>query len=344
MDDKFHPYAMVEFLFGDDDAALTVMSRTKRYHICIGTKDLHGPEGDALAQTFHDFKANMDKDPQAMEDLQEWMVKPCIPHMNRLASSKRRLEPPSLAEYFAPETIIMKLLNNNGQLNATILPDDPSATASLIPSLSISDPMASKAISQGVPCIPSSQLRAVLESNDFESDFDLVPGKVQYDITGITFQFKGAFDKSSFQREMDILLRFENDAFPADLHVSRIGGLVIRDDASVLGLLVKYIHGSRTLDEAVEGASEVERRKWARQLRDVLDELHRRGITWGDVKPDNALVDADDDIWVIDFGGGRAEGWVDTELEGTVEGDLQGLSSIEKFMRLGDDDFGEDEG
>lgn len=34
------------------------------------------------------------------------------------------------------------------------------------------------------------------------------------------------------------------------------------------------------------------------------------------------------DAWVIDFGGGFTQGWVQRENAGTVEGDSQGLAKI----------------
>lgn len=118
MDDSL-PFAMVELHFGSFHAALTVMRRGKRYHICITTENLRGPQGDALVRTFLDFKESMNGDPQAMEALQEWMVKSCIAYMGHSASSEPRVEPPLLAEYFIPETTIFKLTNIEGQLKAT---------------------------------------------------------------------------------------------------------------------------------------------------------------------------------------------------------------------------------
>ncbi|KAF1840182.1 uncharacterized protein K460DRAFT_371392 [Cucurbitaria berberidis CBS 394.84] len=333
MDDDIPPFAMIELYFGDLDAALTIMSRGKRFHVCITTEDLRGPQGEALVQTFSNFRNSMDDDPQAMEAFEEWMLKPCISYMDHFAPYKPRVEPPSLAEYFAPETIIIKLTNVEGHLKATNCPGDPLLTNSLTPRVLISDPMVSEAISQGVLCISASQLRAVLEPDAHEADYDLIPSTVQIIGADIRFHFKGAFEKHSFQRELDILLRFKSASFPDDLLVSRIGGLVTHDDGlSVMGLLVEYIHGSQTLGEAAEEASKAEREKWAQQLRTTVKQLHDKNITWGDVKPDNVLIGPNGDAWVIDFGGGCAEGWVDQELEGTVEGDLQGLSSLEVFL------------
>jgi hypothetical protein len=46
MDDDLPPFPMIEFLFGEHDAALTVMSRDNRFHVYLTTEDLHGPRSD----------------------------------------------------------------------------------------------------------------------------------------------------------------------------------------------------------------------------------------------------------------------------------------------------------
>lgn len=336
MEDDLPPFAMIEFLFGDRDAALTIMSHGKRFHVFFTTEDLRGSSKDeTLVQTFLSFRGSMDDDPQAMEAFEEWMLKPCVSYMDQLAPSMPRVEPPSLAEYFNPETFFLRLANREGRLEATRCLDDPAITYSLTPRVLMSDPTVSEAISEGVPCIPASQLVAVLGPDSHEADYDLIPSTVRAIGRDSQFHFKGAFEQESFRRELDTLLRFRRDSFSDNLFVSRLGGLVTWDDGlSVMGLLIEYIYGSETLGYAAEDASKAEREKWAQQIRATVKRLHDANITWGDVKPDNVLIDANGDAWVIDFGGGCAEGWVDQELEGTKEGDLQGLSSIENFLEI----------
>lgn len=71
---------------------------------------------------------------------------------------------------------------------------------------------------------------------------------------------------------------------------------------------------------------------WINQIRNMIEKLHAAGIVWGDAKPDNILVGADDNLWIIDFGGGYTHGWVDEDKEGTMEGDSQALSRIVNFL------------
>lgn len=57
------------------------------------------------------------------------------------------------------------------------------------------------------------------------------------------------------------------------------------------------------------------------------------GVVWGDGKADNVLVHRDsDDAWIIDFGGGWTEGWVDREVSGTAEGDNVAMQKIFEFL------------
>ncbi|KAF2867432.1 hypothetical protein BDV95DRAFT_179749 [Massariosphaeria phaeospora] len=330
------PFAMLELELGDQNIELIVMSRGKRFHVQLATEDLRGSQADhSLLHTFLKFRESMDDDPQAMEELMDWMMEPCTCYINQLAPPQHRLEPPSLAEYFDPETFIFKLMNVDGHLEAIRCPENHSPIRSATPKVSISDPTVSAAIAQGVDCISASILSAALEPDVHEADYDLVPRRVRIIGQESQFHFKGAFEEQSFQRELDILLRFRSDSLPNDLLVSRLGGLVTHDDGlSVMGILIEYVHGSKTLDFAVEEASMTEREKWAWQIRTTIKQLHDANITWGDVKPDNVLIDPNGDALVIDFGGGCVEGWVDQNLEGTREGDLQGLANIEQFLGL----------
>ncbi|KAI6799716.1 hypothetical protein KC361_g2720 [Hortaea werneckii] len=70
------------------------------------------------------------------------------------------------------------------------------------------------------------------------------------------------------------------------------------------------------------------RDRWAAESESVKEMLHENGIVWGDAKADNFMVDTNNDLWIIDFGGSYTEGWVDPELKDTAEGDDQGVEKI----------------
>ncbi|KAI1171970.1 hypothetical protein F4777DRAFT_563704 [Nemania sp. FL0916] len=124
--------------------------------------------------------------------------------------------------------------------------------------------------------------------------------------------------------------------FGPDVRVPRLHGVVHNDEPndSTLGLLLSYIDQRATLHQAVKDDPPLAmRQKWAKQIEHTLKELHRAGVIWGDPKPDNIMIDKEDNVVLVDFEGGHfTMGWVDAEKVGTVEGDLQGLQNIMAFL------------
>jgi serine/threonine protein kinase len=74
------------------------------------------------------------------------------------------------------------------------------------------------------------------------------------------------------------------------------------------------------------------RKKWADQIKNSLDELHKLDILWRDIKTDNVLIDVNGDAFLIDLGGGNTVSWVDRDKYGTMEGEAQGLSKLLKAL------------
>ncbi|KAI0388417.1 hypothetical protein F5Y17DRAFT_452874 [Xylariaceae sp. FL0594] len=78
------------------------------------------------------------------------------------------------------------------------------------------------------------------------------------------------------------------------------------------------------------------RHKWATQIENTVLELHRAGCVWGDAKPLNVMVQhPEGDAWLIDFGGGYTRGWVDSNCQNSVDGDLQGVKRIAQWLQTG---------
>ncbi|KAF5543007.1 serine threonine kinase [Fusarium mexicanum] len=119
---------------------------------------------------------------------------------------------------------------------------------------------------------------------------------------------------------------------PPEAHICRLIGVVQQGDG-LLGMLFAWIPNKGVLSKVRAAASPPElRRRWASQIQRSVDYLHKKGITWGDAKAENVLIDQDDDAWVIDFGGGYTAGWVDEDKTGTLEGDRQGLAKILRML------------
>ena len=60
-------------------------------------------------------------------------------------------------------------------------------------------------------------------------------------------------------------------------------------------------------------------------------------MVWGDAKSSSIIIDKQDKAWLIDFGGGFTDGWVDEELVETTEGDEQALAKIVELLGRDDD-------
>lgn len=86
-----------------------------------------------------------------------------------------------------------------------------------------------------------------------------------------------------------------------------------------MGLLLDYIDYKKSLADCCHRHSGSEDgpqmccgellQRWTQQLH--VSELHRTGIIWADVKPDNVLIDEDHNVWLVEFGGATIRaGWM----------------------------------
>jgi len=116
-------------------------------------------------------------------------------------------------------------------------------------------------------------------------------------------------------------------------------GIVESKGGEIVGILIEYIN--KTFPNLADALSkddiiiETSRRaKWATQVEDTLKQLHAIGVIWGDAKTSNILIDEKDDAWIVDFGGGQTLGWVDDELVGSRDGDLQAMKKILEALHV----------
>jgi serine/threonine protein kinase len=163
-----------------------------------------------------------------------------------------------------------------------------------------------------------------------------VPGKVYIKGLQLSF-FKSvhAGDINSTCRELKAYAGIQSATFVEPVYTSKLHGIVqIPASGRIVGLLLSYIESdNRTLLCVGKHPKYTSlRQKWLDQITRSLENLHVHDVTWGDAKPDNVLIDIQDDAYIIDFGGGYTNGWVDKELANTVEGDLQALQRISKFL------------
>jgi serine/threonine protein kinase len=118
------------------------------------------------------------------------------------------------------------------------------------------------------------------------------------------------------------------------LRIPRLLGLVTARN-QIVGILEEYVDGENLYELNMADISTGQRRNWKMQIEKTVRRLHEKGLVWGDVKPDNIIIDRAAQAWLIDFGGSWTDGWVDEEAKETVEGDMQGLQRVVEFLGLG---------
>lgn len=142
-------------------------------------------------------------------------------------------------------------------------------------------------------------------------------------------------DAGIILKELLAYSKIHTAPFYASIRTSRLDGLVQDDDGHVLGLLLSYIDCHGTTLCCIDGCdpkySEA-RQKWINQISHTLKYLHSHHIVWGDAKAANVLADINGDVYLIDFGGGYIESWVEKDLSNSIDGDLQALENIRQYL------------
>jgi serine/threonine protein kinase len=135
------------------------------------------------------------------------------------------------------------------------------------------------------------------------------------------------------KREIQILRKIEK--LDLDIKFPHLRGFVALGNSKteVMGLLLENIDAPTPLTKLLKSSVDAEKRRvWSEKSAAYVSLLHDNGIIWGDAKADNFMVDANDELWIIDFGGSYTEGWVDPEISETLEGDDMGLEKIQAAL------------
>ncbi|KNG48111.1 ATP binding protein [Stemphylium lycopersici] len=161
------------------------------------------------------------------------------------------------------------------------------------------------------------------------------PGQVIHKETGDMYFFKPvvAEQPDSVKREIRILQKLEK--LNLNIKFPRLRGFVSfgKSKTDTMGMLLENIRYPTPLTKLLRSSvDEDARAEWSRKSEEYVKALHNNGIIWGDAKADNFMVDADSELWIIDFGGSYTEGWVDPEISDTLEGDDMGLEKIQAAL------------
>jgi len=81
--------------------------------------------------------------------------------------------------------------------------------------------------------------------------------------------------------------------------------------------------------------SGLRRKKWTTQIRETVDQLHGISVVLGGGRLHNVLISSDiDDAWLIDYGRGSTDDWVDDQVLEMKESDVQVVEKIFKFLAV----------
>ncbi|QYT02060.1 Protein kinase domain-containing protein [Trichoderma simmonsii] len=164
------------------------------------------------------------------------------------------------------------------------------------------------------------------------------PKKVLIDNGQTVCFFKRCYGSIQITQELKTYKKIHEAGLDSRVNVCRLYGIVMDDCDFILRLLLTYIDcGGRPLSARVhpeepDDPTPAIGERWMGQLETALSALHENIIVWGDVKAANVLIDENEDAWLVDFGGGYTEGWVDKEVAGTVMGDFTGMTRLRTLL------------
>lgn len=308
-----------------------------RFHITISAENLRG-EGSLLDE-FNNFKDDLDN-PDRYLQFEKWVLEPLNYVLERVAATSaiRHRKPITLLEYFSPPTFAFTLVNKEGNLYALQESYDPqihgdssprTPVVISLPNSQLEPSFATASSLRPLPLIPASELELV-ESGPRDYEMSHVPKTVRRLRSNDVLFFKPGFRDHGHLREIQLLYQIGSSGkFDAPFRTSKLVGLVVWDGdiTSLMGLLLEHIDGE-TLQSRIDDASIAMRTKWLGQVEATMRRLHEGGIVWGDVKPDNVMINGEGDAVVVDFGGGDSPQYIPMELQQTAQGDLMALDHM----------------
>ncbi|KAK3329170.1 hypothetical protein B0H66DRAFT_466373 [Apodospora peruviana] len=268
-----------------------------------------------------------------------WAVDPCFDALERLAPPPPRSLKLTLNHFYATESFKCDLLAVGDRLfPGSVEPrqnrlEDPIHQTEHLDS----------ALPWTTTSFPFFRPEDVQVIHNFDSGpheiFDSDPERVRVGRKDLFFK---ALDPDN--SHLDLIVRREIAVYEkiaanpnlAGLRISRLYGLVCNERNQLMGLLLHLIDTETPLSCAVgPDTPQTAKDRWSRQIRTTVAAFHEAGIVWGDAHPGNILIDDHLDAWIVDFGGGWTEGWVDRDKAETREGDLQGIERILEFIQTG---------
>ncbi|OBT67091.1 hypothetical protein VE03_04399 [Pseudogymnoascus sp. 23342-1-I1] len=322
-------YTVTEFWthYATKKSDITVMCNGTCFHLSLSAENFQ--EAPEIKEQYLQYLAALEADDPDIteEDLYDWALEPLLPLFQQIDSNPTNKQTFTLYDYFNPITLKYKLHAAGGILLAS--PNDETNATPRRQGVNL----APSNLSFQWPLFRPSDISIC--NKDPKDALTQFPRKVFVDKEICYFKaFQPGCQRDALH-ELNAYLRIDHLKIEDSLRVPHIVGIVQGEDSSsYVGLLLSFIDcDGRTLEGAVRADTpEHLRQRWVAQVTSTVNHLHEAGIVWGDAKAANVLVDINMDAWIIDFGGGFTEGWVEREKAGTVGGDIQGLAKIVDYV------------
>lgn len=296
-----------------------------------GTKQKRSADKDSAIDMTADSESDDDQDSgSAAVELRNWILSGFGDVTAEWAPPDREPIESSLYEWYHGPTYFYDLQIKGGKLSPSLQETTDELNArieKLVPRLK----MPKYIQSIDLPWINAHDLTVQSEVSLPEPAH---PGKV-VDKDGNVYFFKPVVpdEPGPVKREISILQKLaEKDL---DIKVPRLLGFVSFNNSKTdaMGFLLSNIDAPKPLTKLLKkSVPRAKRAEWATTSERYVKTLHENNIIWGDAKADNFIVDGNDELWIIDFGGSYTEGWVDPELNETIEGDDMGLEKVVKAL------------
>ena len=297
-----------------------------------------GRAGDQ--KRFHDSALGTPESPTASTnpamDLQNWLIQPFHSIFSERASRADKPSSLSLHDWYHSPAYFYTLEAKDNQLLAVELTNDDHSTdlKSQVPQLS-SVPKYINSLS--TPWYSSHALTVLSESDEIAPFHPVRVSLEDSSTKQESIRFLKLVDNANIapiKREIKVLTTIEKKGLHKKFNVPIIEGFVTDNKSpdsrgSLMGIMLTEIPNPTPLTHLLDSdVPQKKRERWAAESQRIVDLLHENDIIWGDAKADNFMVDKNDKLWIIDFGGSYTPGWIDEELNETVEGDEMGLEKV----------------
>ncbi|KAE8335676.1 hypothetical protein BDV24DRAFT_171120 [Aspergillus arachidicola] len=332
-------YEILEFYRGDDThTELTIQCYDMRFHITVSATNIQDDVSTTKEymsllrkldseDSTREVEEDSESEGDAMENMCFWIASKCNSAMRVLSSREEKTQVRTLHDWFYAKTLVLVLRARDGKLyvcsSSSLYQQDFAPMVTLSHSV----------CKLNIPSIEASNITILLDETD-EETLIRRPKKVSVGSNTIRF-YKPTYTSEQANREITSLIHIKSTNLSNIIRTPTLHELVKSPEnhTSISGILLEYIPHHNTLaDIDLDNTPVSIRVRWQDQLQSMVHSLHSAGVIWGDARTDNVLVDVDDILWIIDFGGGVTEGWVDGDKADSREGDLQALSKIIEIL------------